>query len=64
MINKMLSVKEKILRDVSRDDTISLRRPELEVKEVFNQQTSKKRELLVEVTCRLTKKRSRKVKEM
>ena len=63
MIKGMLSVNRKISRNASRDDTTWLRRPELKVKKVFNRQISRSWELLVEVTCGLSKKGLRKTNE-
>ena len=50
----MLSVNGRISRDVSRDDTMWLGRPELKVKKVFKRQISGGWELLMEVTCELS----------
>ena len=61
MIKGMLSVNERISRDTSRDDTMWLRRPELKVKKVFNQQIFRSWELQVEVTYGLSKEGSRKI---
>ena len=47
----MLSVNGKILRDVSRVDTTSLRRPKLNVKEVFNRLFLGGKEVLNGVIC-------------
>ena len=45
----MLSINGKTSRDVSRTDTMWLRRSELKVKKMFNQQIFRKREVLIEV---------------
>ena len=52
MIIGMLNINGKISRDVSCDDTIWLRRPELKAKKVFNRQISRSWDLLMEVICR------------
>ena len=59
MIKGMLSMNGKI----SRDDTTWLRRPELKVKKVFNWQVYRRWEQLMEVTCELSKERSREINE-
>ena len=59
----MLNMNGKISRDVSRDDTMWLKRPELKVKKVFNWQISRNWELLVEVMCGLSKERSREIND-
>ena len=53
MIKEMLSVNGKISRDVSRDNTTWLRRPELKVEKMFKRQISRSWELLIEVMCGL-----------
>ena len=63
MIKRMLSMNRKISRDVSRDDTTLLRRPELKVEKVFKRQISKSWELLMEVTCGLSEEESRETNE-
>ena len=57
----ILSVNGRITCDASCDDTTWPRRPELEAKEVFNWQISKRREVLIEVMCELNKKGSREI---
>ena len=54
----MLSVNKKISRNASYADITWLRKPELKIKEVFNWQIFKEREVLMEVTCGLGKKKS------
>ena len=63
MIKEMLNVKGRISCDILCDDITWLRKPELKVKEVFNQQISRRWELLVEVTCRLSKEGSREINQ-
>ena len=63
MIKGMLSVNGKILRNASRDDTTWLRRPESKVEKVFNRQISRSSELLMEITCGLSKESSREIHE-
>ena len=55
----MLSVNGRISRDVSRDDTTWLGRPKLKVEKLVKQQISRSWELLMEVTCGLSKEGSR-----
>ena len=57
MIKGMLNINRRISRDMSRDDTTWLRRPELKVEKVFKQQISRSWELLMEVTCGLSEER-------
>ena len=59
----MLSINGKISRDLSRDDTTWLRRPELKVEEVFNWQISRRWKVLVEVMYELREKRLHEVNE-
>ena len=61
MIKGMLSVNGKISRDMSHNNTMWLRKPELKVKGVFNQQISRSWKLLVEVTGGLSKEGSREI---
>ena len=63
MFKEILNVNRRILRDASRNDTTWLRKLELKVKKVFNQQISRIWELLMEVTCELSEKGSRKTNE-
>ena len=63
MIKGMLSVNGRISRDVSRDDTTWLGRPELKVEKVFKRQISRSWELLMEVTCGLSEEGSRETNE-
>ena len=59
MIKKMLSVNGRISRDVSRDDTMWLRRLKLKVEKVFKRQISRSWKLLMEVMYGLSEERSR-----
>ena len=63
MIKEMLSVNKRISCDVSHDDNTWLKRPKLKVEEAFNWQISRGWELLVEVTCELSKEGSREINE-
>ena len=63
MIKGMLSVNGRISRDMSRDDTTWLRKPELKVKKIFKRQISKSWELLMEVTCGLSEEELRETNE-
>ena len=47
----MLNMNKKISRNLSHADTMWLKRPELNAEEVLNQKISRKREVLIEVTC-------------
>ena len=60
----MLSINEKISYNTSSTDTTWLKRPRLKAKKVFNRQISQRREALIEITCELSKKRSRKINEL
>ena len=64
LIKEMLSVNKRIIRDASRANTTWLRRPELKIKKVFNQQISRKRQMLMEVMYRLSEKGLREVNEL
>ena len=63
MIKGMLSMNRRISRDVSRDNTTWLRRSELKVEKVFKWQISRSWELVMEVTCGLSKEESRETNE-
>ena len=56
MIKKMLNINEKISRDTSYVHNTWLRKPELEVEKIFNQQIFRKREVLLKIICKLSKK--------
>lgn len=51
----------RIPRDASRADT---KKPELKIKEIFNWQISKGREVLIEIMCRLSKEGSHKINKL
>ena len=59
----MLNVNRKRSHNVAPTDTTSLGRPELNVKEMLNQQTSGRQKVLIEVMCNSSKERSDKINE-